>query len=262
MKKLLLPLLGICVFASSSFALFTNGGFEDGNFNGWTLSKGTVPTGGGTIIWTAGDNGLNTIISSSSADLLGQTTHINPYNDTYMARLDNLEGLNHASKISQTDVITAADIDKNIYVNWGAVLVEPSNTHIPTDCPYFGIVVEKNGVVINNFTANATAHSTDPTWVDVGDHPNGIPSGYLSAGDEWYKQDTWNYDLSSFAVGDQITIEMFVADCSQGGHGGAAFLDGISTEYQPPSVPEPATCSLLAMSFLSLLGLSSLRKRK
>jgi len=252
MNKLLLSLTTLSLCVSASFAsLFTNGGFEDGTFNGWTLSQGYNYSGTGTIVWTPGDNGLNSIISASSALMSGQTVDVNPYNGTYMARLDNLEGNYHASKFSQTATGGVEDIGDTLYVNWGAMLVEPENVHPSTDCPYFGISVLKNGVAIQNFTADASAH--DVSWSVAGN----------LYGTAWYKQNTWSYDLNSFSVDDQITVEMFVADCSWGGHGGAAFLDGIGTKYIPPeNVPEPATLSLFGLGLLGLAGMRSIRKRK
>ncbi len=249
MNKLISSLITLSLFATASLAsLFTNGGFEDGTFNGWTLSYGMNYYG--PISWTNGDNGLNTVISASSPMLYGQTVDVNPYNGTYMARLDNLEGGYHASKISQTDVIESEDIGDNLYVNWGAMLVEPENVHPSTDCPYFGISILRNGVAIRTFSADASAH--DASWSAAGD----------LFGTAWYKQDTWSYDLSAFSIGDQITVEMFVADCTWGGHGGVAFLDGIGTEYIPPqNVPEPATLLLLCFGLLSLAGLRSIKNR-
>ena len=57
-------------------------------------------------------------------------------------------------------------------------------------------------------------------------------------------------------------FSQMVADCAWGGHGGAAFLDGIGTEYQPPvGVPEPASAGLLLMGLVSLFGFAKIRRK-
>ena len=68
--------------------------------------------------------------------------------------------------------------------------------------------------------------------------------------------------IDSAAVGDTVLVEMFVADCGWGGHGGYAFLDGIGTAYQPPDdpiVPVPAAV-LLGTLGISLAGWLSHRR--
>ncbi|MDD5746470.1 MAG: PEP-CTERM sorting domain-containing protein, partial [Candidatus Omnitrophica bacterium] len=111
-----------------------------------------------------------------------------------------------------------------------------------------GISVSVNGSPVESFFADALAHNSDPTWVLAG---NDYPDYPYWGSPLYYKTDTWDYDLSAFSVGDNVTVDMYVADCSWGGHGGYAFLDGIGTTYQPPEdgngtpVPEPATMLLL-----------------
>ena len=54
MKKYLVIIMGLILFsASPAAALFTNGGFEDGDFNGWTLEYGQVLSGP-SVTWGVG----------------------------------------------------------------------------------------------------------------------------------------------------------------------------------------------------------------
>ena len=216
-------------------ALFTNGGFEDGTFNGWTVNStnfydpwyGTVPSA---------------VISATTPMLDGQTVDVNPYYGTYMARLQNLEGYYHQTTISQTDVITAADDPtQSLYVRWGALLVEPSNLHDTGSQPMFDISVLKNGLALTTFHADALTKQGGG-WANYG----------YSDGTAWYKSDIWTYSLANFNIGDQITVSMTVKDCGWGGHGGSAFLDGIGTTPLPPTVPEPGTLLLLGAGFAGL----------
>jgi len=233
MKKLGSMLAALMFLAGSpAFGLFQNGGFETGDFTGWTLDYGSY-YGGYTINWGQSDHGLRAVIDNT-ATMTGQTLDIDPYNGNYMARINDIYGSYHATKIWQQDTISQQDIDDgaNLYVNWGAALIDPG--HSPSDQPYFGISVWVGGVLQKTFTADATT-AAGGGWTNAGYY----------GGTLWYKSDTWSYDLSSFDVGDSVEVEMFVADCAQGGHGGYAFLDGIGTTYQPLSgVPAPGAILL------------------
>jgi hypothetical protein len=251
-RKLLASAILVAAMAAPSSALFINGGFEDGTFGGWTLEKAVGSAYNmdySGLNWQLGNNGLCGVMSAATPNLPGQYVDIDPYNGNFMARLDNLDGNYHAARLTQTDEIETADLNQTIYVNWGAMLVEPSNFHDNGDEPYFGIQILKNGVSINTFTA--TAYQTTG-WTDYGDR----------GGNAWYKRGTFSFDLGAggFIVGDDITVQMYVADCGWGGHGAAAFLDGIGTIYQPPQgVPEPASAIML---LVGMAGMGLIRRKK
>ncbi len=253
--------IGIGIVAASAVlmvsqpasALFSNGGFEDGTTNGWTITYGSVssnPTS--SPDWTTTRSGQPApVVIDNMYSGPGETIDVNPYTGSKMVKINDIDGNYHATKLSQSDTIAAGDLTETLYVNWGAMLVDPG--HGVADQPYFSINVLQNGSSIGSFSANATDAATPGTdWA-------------LAGNDLWYKTGQYQYDLSTFSIGDLIDIEMFVADCGYGGHGGYAFLDGIGTAYvEPPGggneVPEPATMLLFGTGLAGLVA--SRRKRK
>lgn len=268
MHKAVATALTLCSMSLSSFALFVNGGFEDGNLNGWNVQYGTYYGGDANpydnVQWgtVAYDQPKATVVDNTFT-MTGLTTDINPYVGDKMALLNDYYGNDHATRIWQDDVITQTDIDNGskLYVDWGVVLEDP-NHGIGSD-PFFGVNVTIDGVV-KTYYADSDAH-------------NIAGSGWTVAGKNYsnyyYKADQWEFDLSSLDVGDNVKVELFVADCAWGGHGAFAFLDGIGTVKTqnpsdpnplPPStsdVPEPCLLTLLGLGLLSMCGLS-IRKRK
>ncbi len=241
MKKCI-AFMGVVLLSSPAFALFTNAGFETGDWTGWALDFGTRSITTKDITWGAFDHG-NYLVMDDTATMSGQALDINPYYGNYMARINDVVGGNHATKLSQTGQISQQDIDTGavLYVTWGAVLMEPIIPHVGDSLPYFGITVTA-GSDVQTFTADS---SNTTGWIYAG-----------SLGDTlWYKSDTLSVDLSSYPVGTDVSVELFVSDCGPGKHGAYAFLDGRVT----PIIPVPGA---FLLGMLGTVTVSWVKRRK
>ena len=163
MKKILvfMCVLAMMAFAVPAFAeLFTNGGFETGDYTGWTVTYGRLDTPGSATPaspnWTSfrSDQPLASILTAATVNP-NQTLDVDPYNGSKMAMISNYSGsiMQLSCFYRPVPPLTAADLTKTVYVNWGTMLVDPN--HSDAQNPYFSISVLINGIVVDSFAANA-----------------------------------------------------------------------------------------------------------
>lgn len=253
LRNSLLLTAGLILLASPAFALFLNGGFEDGTTSNWTLEGGHTQGSGGVggveeVVWTAYDTPIVYVLDSTHDD--PNSTLDAPFYGDYMVQINNSGGSYDATRISQTGTVGSEDLSSDgnyhLYFSWGAVLNNPAG-HPTEDQPFFDIDVLVNGTsVYNEYLAGN----------------QGAAAGWTSdVSSWWYNMAT--VDLDFLSLGDTVSVLLTAVDCGWGAHGGYAFLDGFGSTYIPPigdpdPVPEPGTILLLGAG---LIGLAIGRKK-
>lgn len=191
-------------------ALFTNFGFETGDYAGWVHETHTWfnTTPGSSTPEKSG-------IESIGFDPIDPSIQI-PYLGNHAARINNYDNNYHISSVSQTATIPNV-VTPELKFYWAAVLEDPQ--HNPADQPYVDILVRDETAGIDLYSKHF--YSNDPGfsgWKTITGSSYGLG--------EW-KAIPWQtviLDVSG-AKGHQVTIKVTAADCALGGHGGYAYLD-------------------------------------
>lgn len=264
--RLLAIAASLCL-GSAAYAGFNNGGFETGDFTGWTVRQGFNNQGGyiagpsgnadplANVVWGM-QNYWGTAPAPVVVDKAGYTDTFFPlvqsmFEDNKMAKLNDIVGNSHVTQISQTGIIDASDFvggatSADLYINWAGIMDNPG--HYGGADPWFIIDVYRGSTL----AFEERHYSTDPGWVAAGI--------YYGTYDQVYR-DSGQVHLAGLALGEQVTVTLSVADCAWGGHGAYAYLDGIGTSYvpPPPGTPDGGLTALLLIP--ALAGIVALRRR-
>jgi hypothetical protein len=252
MKRLFL-LAAICVVASPAQAIFTNGGFETGDFSGWTKQIGINPGLSGSPPFTAANIVVNPGGSDVSA-IVGagvdpRAPHlVLPRVGSFTARVNDFNGGAIVNAIRQAAPITAADRDAtdnllHVRFSYAAVLEDPG--HSPNQQPYFFVRLRnltKGTTLFEDFTFS---NQPGKTFIRTGD---------------WLATNFINVDIvvPDADLGDTLEIEAYGVDCSPTAHGGYVYLDGFGSVVVGGPGPPAQNVEIPTLSEWSLILLSLL----
>ena len=249
-------LMALTSFGTASAGEFVNGGFESGDFSGWTQ-------GGG--YWQTFGSGVNTVsnlglpldpldlkfVGSGLANNLIIDNRITPY-DTFLLGIDPSLQLstvyngNYSVRVNDSTpsygVSTISQTVSNynhsyIYLAWSAVL---QGSHGVNDSDHF-VVQVKNGsgtIVSSTFYSSATSAGV---FTDV--YSNGYNTGISYSG--------WRQERIAVTPGGTYTVSLLASDCPYGGHFGYAYLDSFSDVLLPSTLDTNASLQLPAFQLRS-----------
>lgn len=252
--KRTIAIAALALAATPAWAIFTNGGFENTSFAGWTQTSGnnnglsgSPPFTSASLNITPGGTFRGFIRSTGYVDTRAPTLVL-PRAGSVTAQVNHeTQAGGFMSSISQQDVITAADIDPNdgllhVRFSYAAVLDDPN--HSPAQQPFFF-------VRLRNITKGTTLYE-DFTYSNQ-------PGKTFLIGSGSYKYTAFsNVDIvvPNADLSDTLEIQALASDCSPTGHAGYVYLDGFgSAVVGPPGTTGPVDVPTLSEWALILLSL-------
>jgi hypothetical protein len=255
--KRLIAIAAVTLAAAPAHAIFTNGGFESGNFSSWTQSSGrnnglsgTPPFTSASLNITPGGSFRGFVRTTGFTDPRAPTLVL-PRSGSFTAQVNHeTQAGGFMSSISQQDVITNADRDAGdgkLHVRFSYAAVLQDSGHADSQRPFFF-------VRLRNITKGTTLYE-DFTYENQ-------PGKTFLTGTGGYKYTNFtNVDITvpDADIGDTLEIQALASDCSPTAHPGYVYLDGFGSAIVPPGPGQPIgptdipTLSEWALILLALL---------
>ena len=230
---------------------FINGGFENGNANGWTTGEGDrsgidnagmtaaafLP--GGSLY--AGPAMRSSVISAGTTDpVLGALLGSTVYSGQYSYRTEDTTFGGFASVLSQK---VTNYTEQNIFFAWKAVLENGGHAD------------DESAELLITLTDDTTGTTLINRIYNAGDGGGGVDSRFSMDGNLFYTP-AWQIEqlaIDSSLSGHDFTLSVLAADCQPTGHTGYAYIDGFGAVIPPVKVPEPASAALMLLGAGAML---------
>ncbi len=253
-------LLATVVFASANIVYagpLVNGGFEDGNTNGWTtgggyrgntLNPGMVPANflpGGSQYDSSSNR--SSIITAGTVDpIVGAALGSTVYAGKHSYRAEDTTDGGYASVISQK-VLNYTEA--NFFFAWKAVLENGGHGADESAVMFITLTDDTTGTLLINRVYNAGATG------------GGVDNRFVQDGSFFY---TPQWQIEQLAIdldlmGHDFTISLLAADCNPTAHTGYVYIDGFGERIPDTDVPEPASAGLM---MLGAVGFLASRRRR
>ena len=205
--------------------------FEEGTLNGWELLLGKQPGNapyGVNGINPVGPGAQHSIMNGGNDPVVAAIPRVNPDGGQYSARLGNGNSSNSDVAILRQTYLV--DANNGLFTYSYAVIVEEPG-HSLNEQPYFVIRMYDqagNDIPCGSYSVQSTA--SNPDFVTA---PNSV------------LYQNWKTAFAPLTgyIGQNVTIEFRVADCSQNGHWGYAYVDASCSPFEIiTSTGEPFIC--------------------
>lgn len=239
------------VAGSAHAGALLNGGFEDGNANGWTAGEGyrgndlnaglrpaTFLPGGS--LYTGASTRSGVVAAGTVDPLIGAALGTTVYSGNYSYRAEDTESGGYASALSQK---MTNYTDENIFFAWKAVLENGGHED------------DESAELLITLTDDTTGTLLISRVYNAGADGGGVDSRFATSGTLFY---TANWQIEQLAIdsslkGHDFTLSLLAADCYFGGHTGYAYIDGFGAVIPPANVPEPASAALMLLGAGAML---------
>lgn len=211
-----------------SSTICDNIGFESNSVANWVLKQGIACPGDGcnafaTYTGPTPSNDITSHVSLMSSgydpNIIGSIIPMVRPGGSYSLKLENNTYGGDAMMLTRTITI---DASKPFYkYSFAAVLEDPGSSHSDNEKPYFSIVLKNpSGDVIpcSKYKVSANPSSAEIKENFVYDNSSGMDLYYRNWTDVIIPLDAY--------IGQNVTVEFVISDCSWGGHMAYVYLDG------------------------------------
>ena len=247
MKKIFAGAVTAITLASGAQAAgFVNGGFEDGNTNGWSVGTATRNGNLSTLnpeSYLNNATGRSAIVGPGLDPTIGANMANIVYSGSKSYRVEDTASGGYLSVISQT---VLGYTDPQIFFAWMAVL---EGAHSAEQAA--GMKIQLTDLTTNEVVISRVYSAESSSAV-----------GRFSTFGSYYYTPIWQIEqltIDSTRSGHDFRLTVLATDCDPTAHEGYVYLDGFGAVLPPVGVPEPGSLALVGAA---LLAGAAARRRK